>query len=116
MNDERMTMKDFKREARKIKIKRKVDSAKMAVANAGQWVWDHKVEIGAGVTFVVGAVTKLSKVHSKYKSEHTVYDPSLHKRVPLKRKLSKAQNVELFNRMSQGEKKHDILKDMNVVG
>jgi len=122
MDDERMTMKEFKREARKVKIKRTIDDLKMKVANRGQWIWDHKVEIGAGIATTVGLATKAVKLYSRlhnahleHKKERTIYDPSLHKTVELKHKLSNKQVRELSERISNGEKRHDIIQDMGLL-
>ena len=98
-------------EDQKRKAKEKLDK----VAEIGRIAWDHKTEIIATGAAVTGMAVKAKHMYDDYQSEREIYDPSLHKTLRLKRKLSTRQKRELQERFDSGEKIHDIIVDMGIL-
>lgn len=119
---ERISWKQVKRDMFFAKVKNVCKDTKDKAVDLFMWAWDHKIEIGAGVTTAIGVAAEgrriYDRIHSRYEdyqSEREIYDPSLHKTLRLKKKLSNRQKRELQERYDSGEKIHDIIVDMGII-
>ena len=93
METERISWRKVRRQMWFEERKRDLIKIKDKAVDGALWVWDHKVEIG----------------------EREIYDPSLHKTLKLKRKLSTRQKREIQARFDEGEKIHNIIVDMGIL-
>ena len=122
METERISWRKVRRQMWFEERKRDLIKIKDKAVDGALWVWDHKVEIGAGLTAAVGVAAEgrriYDRVHTRYEnyqSEREIYDPSLHKTLKLKRKLSTRQKREIQARFDEGEKIHNIIVDMGIL-
>ena len=119
---ERISWRKVRRQMWFEERKRDLIELKDKAVDGAKWAWDHKLEIGAGIASAVTVVSEgrriYDRVHNRceqYKSDREIYDPSLHKTLKLKRKMSNAQKRELQARFDEGEKIHDIIVDMGIL-
>ena len=109
------------------KMKAKVETFKRSAAEKAKkaWnqYWDHKqVTLPltiAGIGFATKGLVKLSNELAEMREEHhrdlMSWDPRLGEWLELKRKLTNAEKVILDARLADGERKVDILSDLNVL-
>ena len=110
----------FKVEEKKRKLKEKFEDFKAWCSCT--WA-NHKEEIVILGPVVLGAATGLAKAGSRAYQTHSdnkhrdreTYDPRTGQYYTLKRKMSNNQKLELERRMSNGERKGDILRSMNLI-
>lgn len=115
METERIEFKKIKRQIWWEQRRRDLESFKDKAVEFGMKAWDHKGEIIAAATAATGVVVKAKRMHDDYIAEREIYDPSLHKTLRLKRRLTTRQKRELQQRFDSGEKIHDIIVDMGIL-
>ena len=115
METERIEFKKIKRQMWWTERKRELESVKDKGAEIFKKFWEHKEGIIATGVATVGLVTKAKRMYDDFQSEREIYDPSLHKTLKLKKKLSTRQKRELQERFDSGEKIHDIIVDMGIL-
>lgn len=88
----------------------------------GKVAWENKEFILAAGTLLVAGVHQGVKIYDrahdrseKRRISKEIYDPTLHRNIKLKTRLSNGQIREINDRYANGEKLHDIYKDMNLL-
>lgn len=113
-------LKRFKIEEQKRKAAEKWEDFKAKC----RCTWEnHKEEIIFLGPVVVGAATGLARAGARAYStasenrhrDRETYDPRTGQYYTLKRKMSNSQKLELERRMSNGERKGDILRSMRLI-
>lgn len=106
----------------KEKVEWKIYNAKCRAKNVCHWVKEHPTQAMIIVTTAVGAISevrrtgdRIAKIADDRKSRLTVYCNDIQGRVRLKHELNYSENLELRDRMSNGQTKFEALSEMNLL-
>ena len=120
MEENVYSFEDYKND---VKRKERIDYIKSLPSKGVEWAKEHYVGLTIGLPIVVNGVCKLvrvvNNVHDKSEDDRhrdkMYYDPSAHVWYELRRKLTNSEKIEIAQRIKDGEKRVDILSDMNVI-
>jgi len=106
----------------KEKVEWKIYNAKCKVKNACHWIKEHPTQTMVIVTTTIGAIAevrrtgdRIAKIADDRRSRLTVYCNDVQGRVRLKHELNYRENLELRDRMSNGQTKFEALSEMNLL-
>ncbi len=106
----------------KEKVEWKIYNAKCKVKRTYHWIKEHPTETMAIATVTIGAVAEIRKTGDRFakiaddrRSRLTVYCNDIQGRVRLKHELNYSENLELRDRMSNGQTKFEALSEMNLL-
>lgn len=123
MTDNTVNFNEFKKAARKAKFDNFKRETKEKIIRAGKWYWEHK-EVTLPVTVaVIGFATKgIGKLSHELAMRREVdlrdlrsWDPRAGEWFDLTRKLTNAEKVLIDARVSAGERKSEVLRDLGVL-
>lgn len=113
---------DINERSFKEKVEWKIYNAKCRAKNAYHWVKEHPTQTMIIVTTAVGAISevrrtgdRIAKIADDRRSRLTVYCNDIQGRVRLKHELNYSENLELRDRMSNGQTKFEALSEMNLL-
>lgn len=106
----------------KEKVEWKIYNAKCKAKNACHWIKEHPTQTMVIVTTAIGAIAevrrtgdRIAKIADDRRSRLTVYCNDVQGRVRLKHELNYRENLELRDRMSNGQTKFEALSEMNLL-
>lgn len=83
-----------------------------------EWAWNNKsalIGISAAITAVAAEGRRIYDRVEKKRRDREIYDPSLHKNVKLRKKITPAQVREINRLRDAGYDYHDIYQMMGLV-
>lgn len=115
--DERSFKEKVKWKIYKVKCR-----AKLELRIVYHWVKEHPTQTMIIVTTAVGAISevrrtgdRIAKIADDRRSRLTVYCNDIQGRVRLKHELNYSENLELRDRMNNGQTKFEALSEMNLL-
>ena len=103
----------------KEKVEWKIYNAKCRAKNVCHWIKEHPTQTMIIVTTAVGAISEVRRTGDRIaddrRSRLTVYCNDIQGRVRLKHELNYSENLELRDRMNNGQTKFEALSEMNLL-
>lgn len=113
---------DIDKRSFKEKVEWKLYNLKCKAINAYDWAKEHPTEALGIATVGIGAIAeirrtgdRMAKIADDRRSRLTVYCNDVQGRVRLKHELNYRENLELRDRMSNGQTKFEALSEMNLL-